>query len=157
MNTHLSEDQFATCLLGQCTDTEIQHIRECRECSGELSRLRDTIASFRSAVRDRVEKRVTSSPDISPLPLRGATTFVVVPKWGWALLATAALVVTMVPSRTKRTEQPVSVESGGTASDPDALMRAVNLHLSRTMPAAMEPVLALLPEESSIPKSGGVQ
>jgi len=146
MSNHLSEDQFATCLLGRETNQELQHMLHCPACREDLERFRSTVASFRSAVRDRVENQIASQVRVTRLPLRPAIT--IVPKWAWALFAAAALVVTMVPSLTNKTEP---------EKDPDVLMRAVNLHLSRTMPAAMEPVLALLPEDSSTPESGGVQ
>src|SRR5262249_20828054 len=140
MSNHLSEDQFVACLLGRAIKPEMDHISNCPECHVELDRLRNILGSFRSAVRDRVENRVASQV---PMPLsRPPSATIVVPKWAWSLLAAAALVVTMVPSLMKK-PQPVF------ETDPDALMRAVNIHLSRTMPAAMEPVLALLPEDST--------
>jgi hypothetical protein len=37
------------------------------------------------------------------------------------------------------------------------LMREINVHLSRTMPAPMEPILRLIPESESISPVGGVQ
>jgi hypothetical protein len=56
---------------------------------------------------------------------------------------------TPVPLETSRT---VSIET-----DADAVMNAVNVRLSRVVPAPMEPILSLLPGDESITESGGVQ
>jgi hypothetical protein len=44
-----------------------------------------------------------------------------------------------------------------TETNPDAVMDRVNRHLSRTVPAPMEPMMSLIPREELISKPGGVQ
>jgi hypothetical protein len=43
------------------------------------------------------------------------------------------------------------------ATSPDALMDAINLHILRTVPSPMEPAIALLPGSAFIDESGGIQ
>jgi hypothetical protein len=65
--------------------------------------------------------------------------------------------VIIVPFLTSTTAPRGVIESTPTPTDPEALMESVNLHLARTIPAPMEPILALLPSNDSINESGGVQ
>lgn len=149
MNDHLSSEQFARCLAGVATNDERHHAGECPECRRELERLGGAIASFRSAVRGRVEERITSHPALaSPSPSRSS-------KWRPALATAAAILLGIFPFFMTERELPhVTVKPP--ASDPNALMQAVGIHLSRTMPAPMQPVMALLPHQESN-DSGGVQ
>jgi hypothetical protein len=76
------------------------------------------------------------------------------PKWRWALVAATALVLAIIPfAGTNR----VSLPKAQVETDADALMRTVDLQLSRTIPAPMEPVIALLPVDQIQTTSGGVQ
>src|SRR5262245_52208315 len=43
MKKHLSDRQFAKCLVGRPTGPELQHISECPECAMELDRTRNSI------------------------------------------------------------------------------------------------------------------
>jgi hypothetical protein len=150
MSNHLTEDQFAKCILGQPTLEERKHLAECAECGPELDRCRGSISLFRSAVRSGVDARIASQPRSPIQP------FVVTrdPKWRWALVAATALVLAIIPfAGTNR----VSPPKAQAETDADALMRTVDLQLSRTIPAPMEPVIALLPLDEIQTTSGGVQ
>ena len=52
------------------------------------------------------------------------------------------------------TAQEAAVQASG--ETPDAIMNRVNSHLSRTLPAPMEPMMSLIPKEL-MNKQGGVQ
>jgi hypothetical protein len=152
MSKHLSENQFAKYVVGRDTGADRQHILECAECRAELDRFSNTLSMFRTAIRDRIDDRVVQCPGISPLPVRTRA----IPKWCWALVATLLVLVTL-PFVThdytpKRVVENVSTETGA-----DELMNAVNLHLSRTVAAPMEPMLALIPNDEYTTESGGVQ
>jgi hypothetical protein len=154
MNNHLSEEQFAKCLAGQSTNEERQHLAVCRNCSSELDRCRESISLFSSALTDRVEARIALRP---PLEIRPAK--VADPRWRWALVAATALVLAVMPFVGIKIEiiqrQPLGTTQSET--DADALMRTVQLQLSRTIPAPMEPVIALLPIEEPPTPTRGVQ
>ena len=157
MSKHLSEDQFAKCLVGQSTSAELQHIRECPECSAELEGFAKTISVFRSAVRNRIDDRIALHPSaVTPLrwmrPVEPG-----IPKWRWALVAAAVVAAVVLPFFITQNKLR---EAGGqlsTKTNPDAIMKRVNLHLSRTVPAPMEPLLLVIPNDESITESGGVQ
>src|SRR5438128_966622 len=156
VSKHLSQDQFAKCLVGQSTSAELQHITECAECSAGLERFDNTMSLFRDARRDQIDARVASqAPRVSRLPLRHPNASGA-PKWRWALAAAAVVVLVTVPFLTREKEPQAVVEKAPPQMDPDALMNAVNLHLSRTVPAPMERMISLMPSDESTNKSGGV-
>jgi hypothetical protein len=149
MSNHLTEDQFAKCVVGQSTFEERKHLAECAECGGRLDYFRGTISVFRSAVRAGVDARIGSRPSLLIRPAAARD-----PKWRWALVAATALVLALIPlAGVKR----VSPPKAQVETDADALMRTVDLQLSRTIPAPMEPVIALLPSDEIATQSGGVQ
>jgi hypothetical protein len=48
-----------------------------------------------------------------------------------------------------------AIDKAAVESDPDALMGAINIHLLRTVPAPMEPMLKLVP--ASMTETGGIR
>jgi hypothetical protein len=151
MSKHLTEDQIAKCCAGQCTGEERQHIQECTACAAELARLAGSISLFRSAIRDRVDARVAMhTPVFEDRPPVVAT-----PMWNWALVAAVVFLLGILPLSITKPKQ--FIENTSIATDPDTLMREVNLHLSRTLPAPMEPIMTLIPKNELVIQSGGVQ
>jgi len=154
MNNHLSQDQFAKCVIGQSTSTERQHLAECEACSSELERFGKTLSMFRTALRDRVDaqpaSRIAVLSPVLPQSRRGFSML------RWAFIATAVLVFVSMPVF-KREEQKPVIENALTDADANALMNAVNLHLSRIVPAPMERMLIVIPDDQSITQSGGTQ
>ena len=153
MSEHLTEDQIARCFAGPSTIAERQRIQQCAACSAELDRLESSISLFRNAVRDRIDARVAlHAPaivfeDQPPVP---AT-----PIWKWAMVTVVAVLLVALPFFITRPQQ--FVENASAPADPDILMREINVHLSRTMPAPMEPILTLIPDSESKSLVGGVQ
>ena len=155
MSTHLSQDQFAKCVVGQSTISDRQHLTECAACSAELERFGNTLSLFRTALRDRVDdqaaSRVTVLLPVLPQSPRGFSIL------RWAFIATAVLVFVSMPLFRREEPKPPVIESISTDADANALMDAVNLHLSRTVPAPMERMLIVVPDDQSITQSGGTQ
>lgn len=154
MKHHLSHEQFAQCFVGEATSAERQHVSECPECRAELERFGRTIASFRTAVRDRVDIRV-ASPGLSPLPARTASDGS--PKWRPALAAAAAILLGIFPFLMTERELPEIPEDAAAETNANALMDAINLHLLRSVPAPMQPAMAVIPNNESSTESGGTQ
>src|SRR5262249_4295 len=153
MSDHLSEDQFAKCIAGRSTRAELQHISECPECSVELERFGKMLSLFRTAVRDRIDDRVGSRPSAgTPLTRREARISTL--RWAWVTAAIVALIIPLFMSKKKpqKVDEQISTET-----NPVAIMDRVNLHLSRTVPAPMEPMMSLIPSEELVSKSGGVR
>ncbi|MBI2149439.1 MAG: hypothetical protein HYU27_02385 [Acidobacteria bacterium] len=158
MSNHLSEDRFAKCAVGRPARAELEHISECAECSAELARFGNTLSLFRGAIRERIDARVGShTPAAVPFSTRPAAAGM--SKWRWALGAAAvvAFVLGMRPFFTSENKPQEVREQVSTETSPDAVMDAVNLHLSRTVPAPMERMMSLIPSEQLTAESGGVQ
>jgi len=154
MSNHLSEDQTAKCAIGASTKAELRHLSECAECSAELDRFGNTLSLFRSAVRHRVYDRLALHA-LGVAPSRPAQAGI--STWRWAFVVAGFVVVVLLPFfMTENIPQETSTQSSNETSA-NAVMDRVNLHLSRTVPAPMEPLMSLIPSEEFITKSGGVQ
>jgi anti-sigma factor RsiW len=156
MSNHLTEDQIAKCVAGQSTRAELKHLADCAECSAELERFGTMISTFSSAIRQRVDARVAlqrpggyefSLPPTAPG----------VPLWRWALITAAMVVLVVIPFFTTPIRNKEVVEPRPTEMSPDEVMDAINRHLSRTIPAPMEPILSLMPKDELTTQPGGVQ
>jgi len=133
MSPHLSPEQFARCFVGVASSVELHHISDCGSCRAELEGFQNSISSLRHALRAPVDVAVRfRSPQPAP-----------VPRFRPVLVAAALVLIGMVPLLTQRPANPLP-ESG--VSSPEALMNAVNRHLSRTLPEPMQPVMSLLPD-----------
>jgi len=159
MSDHLSPDRFANCFVEGPTSLELQHITECTECRAGLERFGRTVSSFRSSIRERVDAQVACdvASDASQFtPLSSGPEVIAVPKWRWVLTAAAVVIFVLVPVLTRETRSREVIEKTSIRTDPDTLMDAINLHLSRAVPAPMEPMLAIIPGPEAI-ESGGVR
>lgn len=151
MSGHLSPIEFAKCFVEGPAGPELRHLMECPECRAELDQFRGTVASFRSAIRERVDVQVESAPGI---PLAGIRPAARTSGLRW-VLAAAVVVLVLLPVFMTEKKSPEVVREATVKMDPDALMDAINLHLLRTVPAPMEPMLALVPSAESEIESGG--
>ena len=155
MNKHLSKNQFARCFVATATTAEQEHLARCAECKAELDRVHRMVSSFRTDVRNRVEARAGQGMvgvTVSRRPLRVGFF-----ASRWAFIAASVVVFAMVPFLAHEEKPQIIIQQPSTVTDPNALMDAVNRHLSRTLPAPMEPMMALLPSEETNTESGGVQ
>jgi len=142
MNRHLSEDQIARCIVGQAAVAELHHARECRECGAELDRFTKSLDLFQSSIRERINGRIALVPAVAVS--RRARAGTLAPRW--ILVAAAAAILVVLPfmrpgNKLEEYPQPASTEV-----DPDAVMNRVNLHLARTVPAPMEPLMLGIPD-----------
>jgi hypothetical protein len=154
MSNHLSQDQFAKCVIGQATSADRHHLTECATCNAELERIGKTLSVFRMAVRDHVDAQAGLTVTVlKPVSSRGMFGF---SPLRWAFIASAVLVFVSVPLLKKEEPKPI-VENVLTDADANALMDAVNLHLSRTVPAPMERMLIVIPNDEPVTQSGGTQ
>jgi periplasmic protein TonB len=71
MSTHLTSGQISKILIGDASDYETRHARECMACAAEVGRLETALADFRSSV-DRWAQRDSQ-----------VEKFLVPPKWGF--------------------------------------------------------------------------
>jgi hypothetical protein len=141
MNKHLSEDQIARCIVGEAASAEVQHAGECPECGAELNRFGKSVALFQSSIREKIDARISRVPSTVAKPLGAGTQ---VPRW--VLVAATAVVLVVLPFIRTGSKPEALPEPVFTETDPDAVMNRVNLHLARTVPAPMEPLMLGIPD-----------
>jgi anti-sigma factor RsiW len=150
MKNHLSEQQFAQCVVAGATGKVRQHLSQCRDCSAQLVAFAQTVSSVRENIRATVDARVAATPHAAfTAPVEDKR----LPALQWARLALTAVVVLALGSAPlfltiHETSEQVSAE---------ALMDSIDAHLSRTVPSPMEPIMSLVPSEESISQPGGAQ
>jgi anti-sigma factor RsiW len=157
MNNHLSQDQLSMCILGRATPEEQRHGRECPECNAELARFQEPLATFRAAMQDWSDRenvpRLAQVSDFLSRPRRFSN-----PVWGWVPAAMAVMIVVLTAIPIYVQQRNLQETQAEEAVRRDALLiDAVNLHLSRTLPTPMEPILALVPDRESFIQPGGTQ
>ncbi len=106
------------------------------------------------------------------LPLLRRPKAILNTSWRWVALGTAVLLLTAIPiyrqgqalMQRTGTDSEVSLSpvidgapSRAAANDDRLLMDAVSAHLSRTIPAPMEPIMTLIPTQEDIAQPGGTQ
>lgn len=142
MKRHLSEDQIARCIVGQATIAEVQHARECPECGVEVNGFSKSVALFHSSIDEQINDRISLSTSVAVSKPSGAGTRT--PRW--VLVAAAAVVLVALPFIRTGNKPEAFPEPTSAETDPDAVMNRVNLHLARTVPEPMEPLLMGLPD-----------
>jgi len=155
MSNHLSQDQLAQCFIGRRTSVELKHILECSECSAELERFGATLSLFRSAIKDRIHERLALQASAVTEPsinYAGGG----ISKWRWAFGAAAVVVFGTLPFFVTESRPTATYGQVSIVSSPDAIMNAMNRHLSRLVPAPMEPMMSLIPNDALV-KLGGIQ
>ena len=147
MNPHLSQERFARCFVGAATSEELRHVAACSTCRLELEDFGKTMSSLRHAIRGRVDAHLELQPFVprEPQPLTMTR---------WALVAAVVLLLGMAPFLTT---YPVKESRRISVSSAEALMDSINVHLSRTVPSPMEPMMSLLPGDEIEIVWGGIQ
>lgn len=142
MSRHLSEDQIAQCIVGDADRAEAQHVRECLECSTELNRFSKSVALFQASIQEQIRARIALVPPPAASKPAGSSSRTA----RWVLVAAAAVVLVVLPFVRTGIKPEAFTEPAYTEADPDAVMNRVNVHLARTVPAPMEPLMLGLPD-----------
>jgi hypothetical protein len=136
----------------------LQHLAECPECSTDLDRFDARLSMFRNAIRDRINDQIALHPaGVTPPSTRPAETGIT--RGRWALSVAAGVLLLMFSSFLSENRPPRGGEQVSTDISPEEIMNAMNRHLSRVVPAPMEPMMTLIPaaNEEVITVSGGNQ
>jgi len=147
MNSHLSEDQFASYLVGQATQSEIQHAQQCPECGAELKRFGGAVSLFQVAVSERIDDRIANRPLL--VVSKPSGTAMRIERWAFVAAISAFLILLPFVGTERKSEevpQPLSAVE---------VMKRANLHLAQSVPSPMQPLLLGLPKYESIVESGG--
>lgn len=137
MIPHLSSDQLSEYILGQPSLLVARHIHDCPVCRAELVQFRQALGEFRGAVRAWSEVEADQALAISD-SVPESRSRAVSQQLTWALLIAAVCVIaSFVMPR----------HAGEGAAGADAvLLNQVDVQVSRTAPASMEPLMKLVRE-----------
>ena len=157
MNNHLSKDQLAMWIIGRCTPEEERHGRDCPVCSAELARFQAPIATFRRTIRDWSGTKAApclaeAAKDASSRRFPGA--------WQWGTAAVAVFVLAAAyhiqfePGASKPAPAVIENLESENWQDDAALMDAIAIRLSRSIPQPMEPIFVLIPPAEIMSEGG---
>ena len=148
--THLSSEQISRLIAGAATPQEQQHAGECVQCRAELAQARKTFSDFRDSVREWSERNRRSA---IPYGAFQDTTF---PTQShllrWVVFAAALVLLMAIPFYNNA----VRHEREAEALEDTLLLEQVNMHLSRSVAAPMEPFMEILSGDSAA-QTGGRQ
>jgi len=169
MNNHLSQDQLSMWILGRSTPEERRHGAACPQCRAELARFEEPMTTFKNAMCEWSDREMVPRLEEVSIFLRRRPQFMT-GELRWAAAALVVMLLTAIPiyrqveALTQRagTTEDLRLSKGSLSiavetNDDVLLMNAVSAHLSRTIPAPMEPIMALIPGNESTTHAGGVQ
>jgi hypothetical protein len=137
MKSHLTSGQISDWVLGARSRPITRHLHSCAVCQKEVARLEETLAQFRTSVRDWAETQFESRVQmpINLLTRTSRTAF----RTTWAAVAVVFCVLLSLAVR-EGTRQSDGQPAGGDA----ALLNQVDREVARTVPGPMEPLLQLV-------------
>ena len=151
MSKHLSQEQFETSVLGQAGAWELEHTRQCPECSAELERFSEGVALFRRAVHDLAgDSDALKDGEFAASRPTSAR----IPGWNWTLAATAIVAAIVLPFFVSL---PEPVANAPAEMSPEAVMERLNRHLAGSVPEPMEPMLSLISGEQPVSERNSAQ
>lgn len=144
MKGHLTSEQIEAWMIGDRTPEHGAHLRGCPECARALAQAEQPVELFGSAMRewsDRQMPRRTFDPAAH-----------VSHSYGWhpmrIALAGAALLGLIAVPVFRPTPVVESTVPASTAVSDEALLRQVDLEVSRSVPGSMEPLAVLMTNET---------
>jgi hypothetical protein len=149
MSGHLSSEQISRWMIGERTDREQEHARQCPECAAQVANLGSAIALFRDSARDCGE--MYGYPKFG-LPARTQSVragFMGRPS-RWASVVAALLLLAAIPIYTNSRDRRRAAEM---ARADALLLEQVDAGISRAVPAPMEPLVKLVSWNSE-PRTG---
>ncbi len=146
MTRHLTTDEILESMIGEAASEQAQHAAGCSQCAAEISRLKETLSTFRGAV-DRWAARTPAprtafltepaSPSASR-PLR------------WALAGVVSIALVVIPIYKNASDR----EREARAIEDALLLEQVQAQLSRDVPVSMEPLMNLI-SDTTLEDRGG--
>jgi len=141
MTRHLSPAEISKWMAGERRRQSEDHLHECADCRGEISRLQETLSDFRASVREWSHRESAAAP----LPVRRASGVLVASRLRWALIAAAMVMLAAIPIYRANRHQP-KLES---SVDDAVLLEEIDESVSRSVPAPMERLTPLVSEGST--------
>jgi hypothetical protein len=141
MHDHLTHDQLTRATIGDSTAQEVQHLGECSVCRVEVVTMNESLLGFRDAVLNWTHSQTKSAPRLAfaATPTTPRRTL------RWSLAAAAVALVMTIPIYRKEVERQRLIQE----AEDTRLLEQIDLQLSRVVPAPMESLVTLLPNETS--------
>jgi hypothetical protein len=138
VNQHLSQQQIDEWLMGNRPAEVESHLRSCEVCEDALARVSEPLTMFGAAVRSWSEEHM------GPLPVRAQARRRNAGWWRVGLaIATLWLAIAVPVYRHHQETQQAAL----TAVQDEALLQQVDRELSQSVPAPMEPLAKLMPND----------
>jgi hypothetical protein len=153
MNQHLSEKEFALAIVKGFTPQQHQHVGECSQCAAEMEGFSRTMNSFRYSFRELIDAELARGVHLSARTPQAAHR----PLGLWVLAAAMIAMVIAVPAFYDNVVPSRVAGDSSADTNPDALMKSIQAHLSRTVPGPMEPMLIFVRNRELDSEQRGVQ
>ena len=152
-NSHFSKDQIFKAILGQSTPEERRHGMECLQCREKVEQFLGTVSTFRTALQDWSQRQPVGWMSADPPATRTERRNRSARAWTWAVAGVAVVLLTAIPIY----QEQARLQHRARAVEAIVLMEAVSERMSRTVPAPMEPILALVPAKEISNETGELQ
>ena len=139
---HLSTDQLTHCVMGDPAPEEASHLAACRNCAAKVSQLNETLSAFRDSMRHWAHENEGSALTARRVVAGNQNAFGI-RRLRWAL-AFALVLLIGIP-----VFQSINERHRRADVEDSLLLEQVNAHLSRDVPAPMEPLMELLSRDST--------
>jgi hypothetical protein len=149
MSGHLSPQEISEWAAGTRTMERENHLHQCAECRGELTRLQGVLLEFRDSLRDWS----VSQHGAAPRPTWLTETPRAVHRLRWALVAVTMILLAAIPIYRSRVQRHVV----DTSLEDAVLLEQIDTGVSRSVPAPMEPLVSLESSGSANSVASGKQ
>lgn len=143
MSEHLSPRQIDEWIVNPSNarpaDVE-EHLQSCQACAAEVARVAEPLALFASAVRNWGEEQMG--------PVHATWRATPAHRWGWRVglaIATLWLLIAVPVYRHRQATEQAAL----TAAQDEMLLRQVEREIAQSVPAPMEPLAKLMPNDFS--------
>ena len=132
MSQHLSSQQILDWMNGDYSPEADRHVRECADCAAQVESLTDTLAMFRSSVRE-ASAGISEQQVVLRMPAR---------KFSWRWLPVAAALVVLAGVPVYKVQQQARQKAAEVARQDAELMEQVDAELSAEVASPMKPLEA---------------
>jgi hypothetical protein len=146
MNSHLTDDQFASWIVGQRDPAAASHIAECAECRLELQHNTAALVGFAEYTRRAAERDQFFWTRQRAAVRARLRTAVPVLRWAGATIAATVIAGALLLSSGKPPH--VTVATTNDAAD-EALLLEIQNDVGRDTPSALQPAQELASERSA--------
>jgi hypothetical protein len=158
MNKHLSAKQISMCIAGNGSREELEHSRACPKCAAEMDRFESAVLGLRQGLSGCAEQHLKPGAwaYLKPATVNSRRLAGVL---AGAVAAAALSILAVAPIYRSFVEPRYEVSVTAEAEQDTELLEQVDLQLSRSVPATLEPLMDLLAlnEESQDDSNGGRQ